>query len=260
MTARSAILERILALPRPLLLAFDVDGTLAPILDDPAAARVPVDTGKALRRLAGRRGLRVALVTGRDARSLAQMVRVPGAFRAVEHGRVVIAPGQRAGGGRLSREEHAKLDAFEQWVRKRAVPAGGELEVKAAARALHVRKLERRDPDRAAGLLAEAARMARTAGLSPRPGRAVLEAELSAGDKGIALANLVRQTRAKGVMYAGDDLTDRPAIAKASELGGVGLFVKSPERRRTPRGASGALRDQHEMGVLVRELADALAP
>jgi trehalose 6-phosphate phosphatase len=253
-----SLVERIAGLPRPLLLAFDVDGTLAPIVDEPAAARVPAAIERALRKLQQRRGLRVALVTGRDAAALSALVKIPGAYRAVEHGRVVLAPGQRSAVQRVTTAQRARLDAFATWAEREAVPLGAELEHKASSRALHVRRLERDDPQLARKLLAAAARVARAQGLSPRPGRAVLEAELESGDKGDALDALVRKTRAAGVLYAGDDLTDRPAIQRAVELGGLGIFVRSPDRPRAPRGASASLKDQQQMAELVVALAERL--
>ena len=118
-TDLDALHARIWALPRPTLLAFDVDGTLAPIVDDPAAARVPAATATALRKLAKRQGLRVALVTGRDGASLRRLVRVPGAYRALEHGALVVGPGQRVPRRRLSAQAGAKLRSFERWVEER---------------------------------------------------------------------------------------------------------------------------------------------
>ena len=87
--------DRIVGLPRPLLLAFDVDGTLAPIVARPERARVPTATRRVLAHLAASRGIDVALVTGRDAASLRRVVRVARVWRALEHGRLVVAPGER---------------------------------------------------------------------------------------------------------------------------------------------------------------------
>src|SRR5690606_15309573 len=85
-----------------------------------------------------------------------------------------------------------------------------------------------------AALLARAARRARKLGLHVRHGRAVLEAELAPGDKGVALASLRERTGARSVFFAGDDLTDLPAIRYASRHG-LGAFVASTERA-APRG------------------------
>ena len=191
--AIARVVSRILTQPRPLLLAFDVDGTLSPIVDDPAQAYVPIEVAAALRKLARARGVCVALVTGRDAAALSKMVRVPGAYRALEHGRLVLKPGQRVSTGGPGASQRRALAAFESWVRSVAVPAGGELEHKSASRALHVRKLARRKPRLAERLLEEAAVEAARLGLHPRPGRAVLEAQVAPADKATALSQLRAQ-------------------------------------------------------------------
>ena len=74
-----------------------------------------------------------------------------------------------------------------------------------------------------------------------RLGRAVLEAELESGDKGVALAELHARTEAASVFFAGDDLTDLPAIGYASEERGVGVFITSDERPERPPQATFAL-------------------
>lgn len=252
-------MRRVLSLPRPLLLAFDVDGTLSPIVDDPASASVAAPVGRALRRLAKARGLRVALVTGRDAGALSSMVRVPGAYRALEHGRVLLSPGQRVGGGGPSAAQRRALSAFERWALEHAVASGAELERKTASRAVHVRRLSRRDPALGQAILTRAAAEAARLGLHPRPGRAVLEAQVAPADKGTALRRLRSLSRSRGVVFIGDDLTDLPAIAAAVELGGVGLFVRSAERPRAPRGATGSLPDTDAVARLVTALAEAFA-
>ncbi|MDH5674341.1 MAG: trehalose-phosphatase [Myxococcales bacterium] len=251
-----ALIDRITALPPPLLLTFDVDGTLAPIVDDPASARVPEPTARALRKLARRPELRVALLTGRDAHALARMVRVAGAYRALEHGRLLLRPGQRARVPALAQEARDRLRGFEDWALRTALPVGAKLEHKASSRALHVRTLQTRKPAQAAALLRQAAAQARRLGLHPRPGRAVLEAELEPANKGDALEALYKASGARSVVFAGDDLTDRPAIARAVRLGGLGLFVRSPERPRAPAGCTASLVDQGQLAALVGGLAE----
>lgn len=251
------LVARAKGLPRPLLVAMDVDGTLAPIVDDPDAARIPPDTARSLRALAGARGMRVALVTGRDARSLGRMAWLGEIYRAVEHGRRLLAPGDRAGRRpRLPPEDRQRLDGFAAWADEHALPHGARLERKDGAVALHVRELAVRAPARAKRLLDQAKAAAIANQLHPRRGRNVLEAELEAGDKGAALRTIHRKLRAKGVVYAGDDLTDAPAIRTAVELGGIGLFVRSKERPRPPRGATAALAGTEAVAAFL----DGLAP
>lgn len=250
--------RRIADLDRPLLLAFDVDGTLAPIVDDPGGARVPPELRRALARLARRRGLRVALVTGRDPQSLRRVAPVPGVWRAVEHGRRVVAAAERAAPLRLDERERTALARFREWAEEQAVPRGAALEDKPGSVAVHVRRLAARDRERARSLLRGAHRRAAELGLAPREGRAVCEAEARTGDKGRALAELVERTGAEGVVYVGDDKTDYPAIERAAEMGGIGIFVRSPERRRGPRGATASVNGPPEVAQLVEALEAAV--
>lgn len=254
LSSPDAIAEAVRELPRPLLLAFDVDGTLAPIVDRPEAARVPDELQRELRRLARAEGITVAVLTGRDQRALTRMLRVPGAYRGFEHGRVIVAPGERPNAPQPTRAERARLADFERWVKDEAAPAGAELEQKRASRVLHVRELAKRDPRRAESLLAQAKRVAKAAGLHVRPGRAVLEAELIPGDKGAALRTLYRKTRARGVVYCGDDVTDIPALRAATELGGIGIFVRSAERPRKPSGVRCSVPGTSDIEALVRAI------
>jgi len=225
--------RRFATLPRPVLLGLDVDGTLARIVRNPADARVPDGTQKLLRKLAKRDDYRVALITGRDLTALRRMARVPGAWRAVEHGGLVVSPGERPRKRTLKADERAKLDAFATWAAK----GPGHVEHKARSVALHVRRLA---PKNAEARLDAAKQAARDAGLIPREGRAVLEAELETGDKGVALAKLDEITGAKSVFFAGDDLTDMPAIRYAKDRG-IGVFIKSEERPQRPKQASFAI-------------------
>ncbi len=257
--ARAARLaERIAHLPRPLLLAFDVDGTLAPIVDDPAGARVPRANLRMLDALRGVPRIHVALVTGRDARSLARVARVAGVWRVVEHGRIVVAPGARLRRQPLTATERARLRAFERWARARAQPLGAVIEHKPESRSVHVREFARRSPTRAKRLLAEAVRIARDVGLMPRLGRGFVEAEVRSADKADAVAQIARTARARAVLYIGDDRTDANAIRLAGKLGGLGIFVRSDERPRAPCGASVVLDGPDEVALVLQHLVGRL--
>ena len=225
--------RRFETLPRPVLLGLDVDGTLARIVRNPADARVPDATQTTLRKLAKMDAYRVALITGRDLPALRRMARVPGAWRAVEHGGHILAPGERPKKRTPSAEEKAKLEAFAAWAAK----GPGHVEHKARSVALHTRRLK---AERAEARLTEAKEVARDLGLLAREGRAVLEAELESGDKGVALAKLHELTGSASVFFAGDDLTDLPAIRYAKGRG-IGVFIKSAERPQRPKQASFAI-------------------
>jgi trehalose 6-phosphate phosphatase len=252
------LVDRIIALDRPLLLAFDVDGTLAPIVEDPAAARVPRAVRAALESLMAVDGVVMALVTGRDARSLRRMVHIPQAYRALQHGQRLVAPGKKAASRSVGAADRERMQRFVDWATMHAVPLGARLERKPSAVAVHVRALAAKDPALARTVLAKASHVARGEGLHPREGRAVLEAELQPGDKGGALLAIARAVGAKGVVYAGDDLTDVGALEAAVGLGGVGIFVRSKERSPSLVRGCETVAGPQEVGRLLELLVQAL--
>jgi trehalose-phosphatase len=251
--------DAIAALPRPLILALDVDGTLAPIVDDPAKAKVPSATARRLRHLRAVEGVDLALVTGRDRAQLERMISLPGAWRVVEHGRVVIAPGERPRPPQIDAEERRRLSAFRGWAHEQARPRGARVEEKDAAVVVHVRQLARQDAEAAEAILSEAREAAEEAGLCCRDGRAVVEAELEPTDKGTALAKLLEMAGAASCVYAGDDLTDEPALALASRRG-IGVFVRSAERPSAPPGTTATVEGPDGVARLLERLEARLKP
>ena len=251
--------QRFDALAPPVLLGLDVDGTLAPIVDRPEDAAVPDETQRILRKLAKAEGLIVALVTGRDLRALRAMARVPGAWRAVEHGGHIVAPGERASRRSMTADETRRVEGFVHWAEGAIAEPGSDarlsLERKARSVALHTRGSSSSESQR---WLEEAKRAARRFALNAREGRAVLEAELDSADKGVALATLHERTGARSVFYAGDDLTDLPAIRYAKEHG-IGVFVKSEERPQRPKQASFAVPGHQALAVFLGSLAESRA-
>lgn len=242
-------MKALAVLGRPLLVALDVDGTLAPIVEDPRDARVPEETRRLLRQLARRDDVSVALITGRDLKSLGRIAGpMPRVWRAVEHGALVVAPGERPEPPTLTGDERGRLDAFADFVRK----SPARLERKPRAVALHVRGFVESEQERWI-TLGEA--KATELGLSPRRGRAVLEAELGeadqAADKGRALAEIHVRTGARAVFFAGDDLTDLPAIAHAQRHG-LGVFIESAER--TPPAGVPSLASTEALVTLLESL------
>lgn len=250
-----SLVESILALPRPLLLALDVDGTLAPIVENPADARVPSEVLEAVRLVSVE--VTVALVTGRDDASLSRIAPLRDVYRAVEHGRVVLAPGETVPATPLEPAIQEALEQFQLLAEQRFVARGARIEVKSAARAVHVRALAGRDPTAAEAVLREAGDVAIQLGLHARHGRAVLEAESQPGDKGAALERLLELTSAASAVYAGDDLTDAPAIELATRRG-IGIFVASPERPESPGPCTTTVEGPSAIADLVSALADAL--
>lgn len=214
-------IERVKALAAargPLLVASDLDGTLAPIVANASEARVPPGTLAVLDRLAQK--VRVAVVTGRDLNTARRMVPVEGVDVVGSHGLEAsfddpLIPGV----DRVALS--AALERVEQQVIT-AVPSSFlHIERKAVSTAFHYRKA----PDLEGPLRAALATLPE--GLRLRDGRMVLEVlpDAEAG-KGVALTALVRRYRARSVLAIGDDATDVGMFEAALELArGSGVHV-----------------------------------
>jgi trehalose 6-phosphate phosphatase len=195
----------------------DYDGTLAPIVADPAAARPLPGLPELLARLAGRLAV-VAVISGRpvsfllDTLEAARGVRLFGLYgmeRVTSDGAVQVAP------------------AVERWrpvvaaVAERAgrtAPAGLEVEAKGLTVTLHWR----RAPEAGSWARAFGADEAERVGLVLQPGRMALELRPPVPlDKGTVVAELGRGRSAAA--YIGDDAGDLPAFAALGDLtpGGV---------------------------------------
>ncbi|MGA5818247.1 trehalose-phosphatase [Kitasatospora sp. NPDC094028] len=213
----------ILAAPGDAVIALDFDGTLAPIVADPSAARAHPGVLEALRGLASAVGA-VAVVTGRPA------------GLAVEYGGLAGVPGVVVlGHYGAERWEDGELSAppvHPGVARARAAlpdvlaavgaPEGTWVEDKGRSLAVHTRRTAA--PERALELLrAPVGELAAAHGLVVEPGRLVLELRPPGVDKGAALTGFLRERGARAVLYAGDDLGDLAAFAAVEELRGEGL-------------------------------------
>ena len=253
MSRVESLLDALLALERPLLLALDIDGTISPIVRDPDLAQIPASTLSTLVGLAGAPMLELALITGRDLTSLSRMEQLEGVWRAVEHGGLVLAPAQAPPPRELTSKQREALDRFRHWVDTRAHDAF--IEHKPQAIAVHVRAIAAKDPGRADQLLREADELAQSLGLHVRRGKALREAEAVVHDKGSALREIFERSGARSVFFAGDDLTDFPAIDFAAEHG-VGAFVGSDEQQGAPSGSAVLLQSVDEVATLLSQLLE----
>lgn len=194
-------------------LFFDFDGTLAPIVPDPASATAVDGAVALLDRLAGR-FRRVAVVSGRPRAFLAERIgagidlsgvygletRVDGTDHdhpAAERWRVAVADAARVG---------AEL------------PAGVRVESKGLSLTVHYREA----PDAEAEVLAWADRVGAATGLSVRSAKRSAELHPPlAVDKGTTV--LALSEGCDVVAYLGDDVGDLPAFAALDELAAAGV-------------------------------------
>jgi trehalose 6-phosphate phosphatase len=188
---------------RPLLVASDYDGVLAPLADDPSAAVPLTGVADVLARLAAVPDVTVALVSGRGVDDLRTTSGFRGPFRWIgSHGAEFDGP--------LGDDLAAQRDAL----RDRLAPVvagtpGARIEVKPASIAVHVRLVA--DRAAAAALLQHVGTIVDPS-LTQKPGKDVLELAVTDADKGTALRRLRDQLGAAGAMYLGDDRTDEDAF------------------------------------------------
>jgi trehalose 6-phosphate phosphatase len=199
----------------------DVDGTLLDLAATPDAVIVPPHLRDLLLRLAERAKGALALITGR---SLADVDRLigPGLAVAAEHGAVL----RDAEGHVFESIPHAaSLGAIRDPLRAAvAQHPGSLLEEKRFGLVLHWR-----GAPKAAGSLTERAitLTAPYAELMLQPAHAALEIRQRGPGKAAALDRFMRSAPFTGrrPLFIGDDLTDEPAIARATARGGRGLHV-----------------------------------
>lgn len=243
---------------RPALF-LDFDGTLAPIVDEPADAALPPGTKRAVERLRDR--CRVAVMSGRDTDDIADRVGIEGLVYAGSHGFDVMWPdGRREQRGLEYRDSLAAAEA--QLQQEIAAIPGAELEPKRFALAVHYRRVQR---DRVADVAAAMTRVADGFGdLRRTGGKQVFELRPDLDwDKGRALRWLLAELGLDGPetvpLYLGDDLTDEDAFAALRELGrGVGLVVRGEDDGRATLGEY-AVADVAQVATLLHDLADLLA-
>jgi trehalose 6-phosphate phosphatase len=228
-------LAAILARPQKAVVGLDFDGTLAEIVPDPEQARAHPGAVPALAALAPPVAS-VAVVTGRPASVAVRyggFAGVPGLDHLVVLGHygaerwdavsgTVKTPAPHPGVAAARAELPGVLDAVGAW-------QGTWIEEKGQAVAVHTRRAS--DPQAAfEALRGPLAELAARHGLILEPGRMVLELRPPGMDKGVALAEYVREVKAEAVLYAGDDLGDLPAFAAVEKLrsdGVPGLLVCS---------------------------------
>lgn len=225
--ALAARLEQVLADPstRPVLLALDFDGTLAPLVDDPATSAILPAGVEVLAALGDRPGVALALVSGRAMADLHALAQVPpGTYLVGSHGAErarVTAHGLDRDVVELTPEQADRLAAL--GARAAAVARGRDgvwVETKPTAVVVHTRLAER---DVAAPAEQEALALGREAGAGTLHGKDVVELTVLPADKGTALQALRGELGAPVVLYAGDDVTDEHAFAA---LGPDDLTVK----------------------------------
>jgi trehalose 6-phosphate phosphatase len=198
---------------RDVLLAFDFDGTLAPIVSDPSQAFMAASTRELMWQVSER--YPVIVISGRGQWDALRRVRNMGVLEVVgNHG---IAPGPAA--QRFLNQVQRWRPTIDAWIAK--LP-GLRLETKDYSLAIHYRQVE--DPVRAQQLLLELAQQlpdARAIG-----GRQVVSfVPVGAPDKGSALLQAQARLGCECAIYVGDDETDEDVFVRAAPGALLGIRV-----------------------------------
>lgn len=237
-------------LARDTLLAFDIDGTLAPIVDHPWDARIAADVQRGLRALAAHAP--VAVVTGRAVEDARPMLGFPTRYLIGNHGAEGV-PGQDHVSEECARVCRAWLDELASGSESWRDVEGIVLEDKTYSLTFHFRHA--RDHGAALRLL-----IARTAALLPLPklvnGKKVLNLlPPGAPDKGEALTALLSEAHCKRALYVGDDASDE-RVFRLRSPSILSVRVEPDEKSAANLFLSG----QQDVGPLIAELGRMILP
>ena len=196
----------------------DVDGVLAPIVQQPDDAHMPETTRRPLIEVARRYAV-VACVSGRRASDARRIVSLGSIAYLGNHGSEILRPGA------VAPEADRELQAWTRRVQGFMREAYGDelrrlrvrLEDKEAIAALHWRGVP--DEEGAQAAIEQVARRAEDAGYKTHWGRKVLEIRPPVRiDKGAGVSGLLRDLDLAAALYVGDDTTDLDAFRALGEL------------------------------------------
>lgn len=208
-TTPSELIDAVCPRVPGVLLAFDVDGVLAPLVDHVDDSVLSAGVDAALAELV--RHTPVALLSGRSMASLRTLLEFPpGLYVVGSHGLEI------SGGDGLTltdREQHA-YEVVTNLGRRAAAESGDGawVEYKPASVAVHTRRAS--GPGVGDTVAALRAAAAAVPGVTVKPGHDVVEMLVRETDKGSALMRLAEEVAANSVVFLGDDRTDEDAFVR----------------------------------------------
>ncbi len=224
-TSLRELLAPLTADPARSAVLLDVDGVLAPIVEQPDDAHMPETTRRPLIEVARRYGV-VACVSGRRASDARRIVSLGSINYLGSHGSEILRAGT------IAPELDSELQSWSARVRAFADEAFDDtlrklrvrLEDKEAIAALHWRGVP--DEEDAHRAVEAVSRAAEDAGFVTHWGRKVLEIRPPVRiDKGAGIVRLLRDTELAAAVYVGDDLTDVDAFHGLDELAASGRIA-----------------------------------
>ncbi|MEN6466036.1 MAG: trehalose-phosphatase, partial [Syntrophaceae bacterium] len=230
----------------------DYDGTLTPIVVDPAMALISVSTRKIIGQLA--KNLTVVVMSGRALSDVKSMMGLDSVFYSGSHGFSIEGPGKSFEEQRGEEFAPSLESAVAELQRAVADLPGVRIEEKPFAIAVHYRQAEDRIIPDLERRIDEIVKHHKD--LRKTTGKKIFELRPNMDwDKGKALLYLIERMSVDGSrlvpLYIGDDTTDEDAF-RAVENRGVGILVSDEER---PSSARYRLKDPAEVAVFLEALA-----
>lgn len=219
----------------PIAVFVDLDGTLAPIADDPDAVVLPPGTREAVRSLARR--CPVAILSGRGLEDLVDRVGLEGLHYAGCHGLELRGPG----GLREQRgQDHLRLLDAAEWELRDTLGESPRVRIerKRFGVAVHTRRASQERSREVAETVSRVA--AHQPRLEVHEGKRVFELRPAIDwDKGRALERLLEHFGNGGreacPVYVGDDVTDEDAFDVLQGEEGIPVVVRGEDDGRLTR-------------------------
>ncbi|HEY2197079.1 MAG TPA: trehalose-phosphatase, partial [Mycobacterium sp.] len=243
---------------RESMLFLDYDGTLSPIVSDPAAATLVDGAAEALERVAA--VCPVAILSGRDLADIRSRVGIPGIWYAGSHGFELTGPDG-------THHQNEAAAAFIPLLERAAAELtnglagipGVRVEHKRFAVALHYREVA---PEQIGEIVSTTHKLGARDGLRVTSGRMLIELRPDIDwDKGTTLAWIRdRIDPASDLLpiYIGDDLTDEDAF-DAVRFDGIGIVVGHDEDGDRKTAANFALQSPDQVREFIERGSQWLA-
>lgn len=209
----------------------DYDGTLARIVDDPSRARIPKRTRAAVRSLL--QDYPVAIVSGRSATDVRDLVGLSGVAYAGSHGQEISFPNDTRFEYKESVKSLGALDKAERLLTEGSSDLDGiHVERKPFAIAVHTRRAGSESARVHAGEMAY--EVASNLLLAVRSGKEVHELRPDVDwHKGRAIEYILGNFEGCVPLFVGDDETDEDGFASVVARGGVAVIVSDDDHRMT---------------------------
>lgn len=222
-----------------ILLLFDFDGTLTPIVDRPELVTFPQDLRRLLKFLANNKYIDLGIISGRALSDLRTVVDVPNIIYAGNHGLEIEGP-ELSFVHPLTQEFKSTIRVLSQVLTNTMARIKGIfIEDKGLTLSVHYRLVESRaEETEAKNLFERIVGVARLLGrVKTTSGKKVYEIRPAIQwDKGKAIEHIVNNYNEKWkykgkplIIYLGDDLTDEDAFISVNKYLGISIYVGEPK-------------------------------